>query len=184
MSEDPEYLDQLMDEGAAFMEERARQAGIDPELVRITGMSLDETAALEWFLLDSRDLSEIEQNHLQSAVRHLLFGLRFLRAKVSNVESEGREKSRIKRNKLHTVILILSLSLFWLALLKFDDFRIAVDPYEGTVTAIKSSWWGFVQTEKEIKWMQTKDYDSPGWMAKDANGEWYIYIREDDSDDF
>ena len=42
-------------------------------------------------------------------------------------------------------------------------------------------WWGLAEERHVIKWMKSPRYEQPGWMTKDAKGEWYLYIVEDNT---
>lgn len=180
MHEDPEQIDSLMDAGADFMEDRAHRAGIDKDLIKSTSMSDEQVHALEWFSLYSTDISAKDTPHLQAAVLRLLLGLRLLRDEIASLQSKLRENQRASRSQSYLIAGVLCVALLLFGILRFNDLNITVDPNEGKVIAIESSWWGLVKKEREIKWMKTDDYDFPGWMTKDANGKWYLYIREDD----
>ncbi len=54
------------------------------------------------------------------------------------------------------------------------------------VYAVESSWWRLSEEKRIIEWLKTSDYDYPGWMTKDKNGEYYIYLveRDDYYDDY
>ena len=179
MNNDPEQIDSLMDAGADLIEDQAHRAGIDKDLIKSTAMSNEQVHALEWFSLYSTDISAKDKPHLQAAVLRLLLGLRLLRDEVTSLQSKLRENQRASRSQSYLLAGVLCVALLLFGILRFNDLNITVDPNEGKVTAIESSWWGLVKKEREIKWMKTDDYDSPGWMTKDANGKWYLYISED-----
>jgi len=82
------------------------------------------------------------------------------------------------RNDFFALLGLIAIVLFLVAIATFKDFEITVDPYDNSVIAISSRWWGLSKTEKQIRWMQPKGYDSSAWCAKDENGEWYPYILE------
>ena len=81
---------------------------------------------------------------------------------------------------IRALLLYLACILVFIGLLTFRDLDITVDPTDGSVIAIESRWWGIVKNEREIRWMKTADYSSPGWMAKDQSGRWCLYITEMD----
>ncbi len=180
MNEDPEHIDRLMDEGEKFMEEQAHRAGIDKDLLKLTSMSDEQARTLKRFSLYSTDISSEENQHLQAAVIRLLLGIRILRDEISALEWKVKESRRANRSQSYLIVAILCVALAMMGIFKFNDFKITVDPNDGKVIAVESSWWGFVEREKELRWMKTDDYDFPGWMTKDKNGKWYLYIREAD----
>lgn len=180
MHEDPEHIDRLMDEGEEFMEERAHRAGIDKDLIKLTSMSDKQARALERFTFYSTDISGEEKQHLKAAVIRMLVGIRLLRDEMSALKWKVKESQGASRGQSYLIAAILCVVLAMIGILKFNDFKITVDPNDGTVVAIESSLWGFTKKEREIKWLKIDDYDFPGWMAKGHDGKWYLYIHEDD----
>lgn len=92
---------------------------------------------------------------------------------------KSKEASKYK-DGYYTVIIFAAIILAFIAILKFKSFEIVVSPESKEVIAISSSWWGLKTTEREIKWMKTDGYDFPGWMTKGKDGNWYLYLIEDD----
>lgn len=66
-----------------------------------------------------------------------------------------------------------------IAIFNFSGFYIAVDPDDGSIYYVKTSWWTLKKEHREIRWMKTNEYDYPGWMTKHKEtGEWYILFYE------
>lgn len=180
MPEDPENIDRLIDEGEEFMEGRVHRAGIDKDLSKLTSMSDTQARALERFTLYSADISGEEKQHLQAAVIRMLDGIRLLRDELSALKWKVKESKGANRNQAYLIAAILCVVLTMIGILKFNGFQITVDPNDGTIIAIESSWWGLIKKEREIKWLKVDDYDFPGWMTKGHDGKWYLYIHEGD----
>jgi hypothetical protein len=152
---------------------------IDEDLFKLSAMGNKERNALKNFLVNSKNGTEIETLCLWAAVARIILLARSLHSQ--NIALERKIGSFLRDNKKqsHFIITILILLVMFFGIATFRDFKITVEPYENSVVAINTSWWGLVSKAKEIKWMQPSGYDSPGWMAKDEKGEWYLFIKED-----
>ncbi len=120
MSKQLADIDQLVDQGAEFMEMQRRLEGIDPYLTELTSMSVEETQALEWFTLYSSETSPKDSKYLRSAGRRLLSGLLTLRDEVSELKFRLRRQQRESKNHKYLLAGILSLSVLLLGILKFQ----------------------------------------------------------------
>ena len=120
---------------------------------------------------------ETEKDNKNDLIQFLKEGLREAHQKVSYWKNEYERYWKIAG--IYQGIAILSVSvLFLISVAHFKDFEITVEPNENRVVAVKTKWWGIIEKRREIRWMETNDYDSPGWMTKDENGDWYLYIEE------
>jgi hypothetical protein len=164
------------------MDEDDCETGIDEELVKLASMHDKERNALEHFLFHSKNAPETEVSHLWAAIVRLLLLARSLHSQNISLEIKVSGYLRDKKKQTHSMVAMLLVAVGIIGVLTFNDFRITVEPYDNSVIAIKTSWWGLVSKERQIKWMRPSGYDLHGWMTKDANGEWYLYIREDNSD--
>lgn len=61
----------------------------------------------------------------------------------------------------------------------FSGQEITVEVDDGTVWHTQTTWWGLARTKREIRWMQTPDYDFPAWMARDSSGAWYVFLTDE-----
>ena len=71
-------------------------------------------------------------------------------------------------------------AMLFLLFESFSENYITVDANDPSVYAVESSWWGWSQKMRVLNWMQTADYDYPGWMTKNDQGDYYMYIVEFD----
>ncbi|HJP19614.1 MAG TPA: hypothetical protein QF468_13300 [Nitrospinota bacterium] len=111
-----------------------------------------------------------------------------LLAKVHTLEDEvllwkrrselEKEESKKKAKSSDWLIISIIVIFLLIAFSPFSKTEFLVEPNENIVYGIKSSWFGFQKEYKEIKWMKTADNYYPAWMAKNKNGEWYIYIGD------
>ena len=99
------------------------------------------------------------------------------------LSQKSKEASKYK-DGYYTIIVFAIVVLAFIAILKFKNFEIAVSPESKEILAISSSWWSLKITEREIKWMKPDGYDFPGWMTKGKDGQWYLYLIEDDRPEY
>lgn len=67
------------------------------------------------------------------------------------------------------------LLIVFVAGITFSGSAIRIEPESPGVLIDSWRWWGFSHKETPIVWRE-----SEGWMAKDAKGEWYLAIYEED----
>ena len=79
----------------------------------------------------------------------------------------------------HLFLAFLLPGAIFLALMTRNSYEITVATVDGSVIVVESSWWGLNKNSRKIRWMKTKDYDYSGWMTKDNNGGWYLYLTEE-----
>ncbi|MFZ5447341.1 MAG: hypothetical protein ACOZFS_01725 [Thermodesulfobacteriota bacterium] len=92
---------------------------------------------------------------------------------------QRRTEAEKYRKSYKTMSWIVIFTIIFLAVLKFNNYEITVDPYSNKVIAISSTCWGIKKVYREIKWVKTNEYELPAWMTKDKEGKWYPYIFED-----
>jgi len=85
--------------------------------------------------------------------------------------------SRI-RGWLTGLALLVAFVLALIVVSNSASVTISAYPDEGRVYAISYDVWPLGRTEREIRWMETPDYDYPAWMTKAPNGDWYPYLVE------
>ncbi len=142
---------------------------IDLELKKATSLSWQEGEAVEKFVFaPSEEMSQQEIKSLRSAILRIFIAVRGFIDYKHNVKR--------KRGDLIGIFVIFFIIISVLAIDKFRGNQITVDVIDESVYAIESTWWGLSKKYIEIKWMQAKGYDAPGWMARDKNNQWYLYI--------
>lgn len=63
----------------------------------------------------------------------------------------------------------------------FRRVDIALDPDDGSITAVESRWWGIQKIEHPLRWVPPSSAGDGGWMTKSERGEMYRYIESDNS---
>lgn len=101
-------------------------------------------------------------------------------------ENHAYQDNRPCKSRSYTLPALVAIALLLVAIGTFRGFKIELDTFDGSVTAVSSRWWGLWKRRVEIRWMQPRGYESPAWCAEDAKGEWYPFFVEgpDPVDDY
>jgi hypothetical protein len=83
------------------------------------------------------------------------------------------------KSSTYTALALVAMFLVPIATSKFNSFYMTVDPHEPIAYYVQTSWWGFSEKRIPLRWKEVEGYESPGWMAQDAHGEWYLFITEE-----
>ena len=172
-----EEIDGLAQEYDRFLEKQRNEFGID-EFVKIAGLSPEQDRFIEDLLLNPHPNESENNQQFGKLLVRLLLAIQRLHQENLNIKyREEQEQKKRKSNRIFAVQFFVVAGVI-IALLTFRHTEFTADPGDGSVFAIESSWWGFVKKHREIKWITTDDYDSPGWMARGEDGKWYLYMVE------
>lgn len=172
-------LERMIDAGSDFMYGQAATIGIDAELVKLTGMKVDERRVLERFALHSEKLTANERISLRSAVQRLLLAVQTVRTKSADARRANEWAAREHQRSTRSLYFWSTLPLLLLAVATYSDTATVVDTSDGTVMYVQTSWWGIARQEHEIRWMQIQDPEGSYWMAQDKQGSWYPFLIEE-----
>jgi hypothetical protein len=176
-SED-DYIDPMIDAGEEYMHRRAKGAGLDAELVSLSGMTVEERGALEWFALYTTDIDPTERQSVKRAILRVLQTTVHLQQTIGELRSDAAAARAQSRGATRAVVLLGAIALFILAVVSFRSDIITVDPNDGSVFHISKSWWGLSHDEREIRWMQPAGFGFSCWAAQNGSGRWYCFIEE------
>lgn len=77
-----------------------------------------------------------------------------------------------------TIVVLAGSALIVGAPLTFERHSIIVGTDGPQIYAVQKTWWGFKETQRELKWMQAPGYDYEAWCTRDGHGRWYPYLIE------
>lgn len=78
------------------------------------------------------------------------------------------------------IVVVTACIMLGVGSLTYERHRIEVETDSPQVYSVKITWWGLKEKRTEIQWRKPPGYDFFAWCARGRDGDWYIYLVDQD----